>query len=331
MNKNVPILVIGAGSIGERHIRNLWQLGYKNISVFRQRNLPFRDISNAEVNVITDWKEIEKQNFFAAFICTPTSQHMQQSISCLQENMHVFMEKPLSHNTDGFHQLQYTVAASQKYFFMGYMLHYHPFLQQVKNYILENTFGTLNSFETTWHSYLPHWHPWEDYRKSYAANRDAGGGAALTLCHDVELMLWMCAGLKHYKTKFSYCEELQVEVDTGAKIDLQFEKSRGTCNISFCSAQEKRMYHFSFDHADIEINYLQNEMKITVGKKDEIHTLPAFERNDMYVCEVEDFFSIIHQQNYNTAQITEMLAKEKQLISICNPQSAAAEYKNSKT
>lgn len=331
MNKNVPILVIGAGSIGERHIRNLWQLGYKNITVFRQRNLPFRDIGDVKVTVLIDWKEVEKQNFFAAFICTPTSQHIQQAIDCIKLNMHVFVEKPLSHNTEGFQQLQNEISASQKYFFIGYMLHYHPFFQQIKKYILENTFGTLNFFETTWHSYLPHWHPWEDYRKSYAANRDAGGGAALTLCHDVELMLWMCTGLKHYSSEFSCCEELQVEVDTGANIDLQFEKTKGTCTISFCAMQEKRIYHFSFDDADIEINYLKNEMKITCGKKSEVHTLPAFERNDMYVSEVEDFFSIIHQKNYSTAQLTEMLQKEKTLITICNPQSAAAEYKNSKT
>jgi predicted dehydrogenase len=40
-------------------------------------------------------------------------------------------------------------------------------------------------------SYLPNWHPWEDYRLSYAARRDLGGGAALTHIHEIDYILWL--------------------------------------------------------------------------------------------------------------------------------------------
>ena len=98
MNKESPILIIGAGSIGERHIRNLWELGYHNLVVFRQRNLPFRDIGEALVEVELNWENIAIRKPFAAFICTPTSQHLQQVLLCIQSGMHVFVEKPLTQN-----------------------------------------------------------------------------------------------------------------------------------------------------------------------------------------------------------------------------------------
>lgn len=320
MHKDVQILLLGAGSIGERHIRNLWHLGYKNITVYRQRNLPFRDIGEAKVAVCTNWSEIEKQKFFASFICTPTSLHAAQAIACLQLGMHVFVEKPLAHNLEKFNALEAELRKEQRYFHVGYMLHFHPFLRGVFQYIADGTFGKLRIFETTWHSYLPDWHPWEDYKMSYAARKELGGGAALTLCHDVDLMLWMCGAVKQYQATFLYDQELDLKVDTGAVIQLEFASAKGACHISFSAKQEKRLYSFVFDDASVEINYLQSEMRINKGGAIAIQALPSFKRNELFISEVQDFFSRIGKSNYTTADAINTLEKEKTLISICNPE-----------
>jgi lactate dehydrogenase-like 2-hydroxyacid dehydrogenase len=65
------ILVCGVGSIGERHINNLISLGYKNISLYRVRNLPFR-ILNHDLPVYDSLDEALKQCPDIAFICNPT-------------------------------------------------------------------------------------------------------------------------------------------------------------------------------------------------------------------------------------------------------------------
>ncbi|NQU86705.1 MAG: hypothetical protein HQ541_13180, partial [Mariniphaga sp.] len=80
--RGMPILIVGAGSIGERYIRNLWKIGFNNIHVYRQRNLPFRDIGNARVCIHLDWNEIIKLKPYAAFITTPTSTHLKYAIAC---------------------------------------------------------------------------------------------------------------------------------------------------------------------------------------------------------------------------------------------------------
>jgi siroheme synthase (precorrin-2 oxidase/ferrochelatase) len=55
MTKQDPVLVIGGGSIGERHIGNLLTLGYNNIVVLRSRMLPFRTVDASKVTIVTDW------------------------------------------------------------------------------------------------------------------------------------------------------------------------------------------------------------------------------------------------------------------------------------
>ncbi|MFN0276208.1 MAG: Gfo/Idh/MocA family protein [Chitinophagales bacterium] len=328
MSKDSPILLMGAGSIGERHIRNLWQFGYNNISVFRQRNLPFRDIGDAKVRVLLDWEDVKNKNFRCAFICTPTSQHLDQALLCINENMHVFVEKPLSHNLDKFEELEAALQNKEIYFHVGYMLHFHPFLKQVKQWTLDETFGKLKTFETTWHSYLPDWHPWENYKTSYAARPEMGGGAALTLCHDVELMQWICGTVKQHETKLYYCKDLALEVDTGADVALQFDNVAGVCFISFCSKQEKREYNFSFQHAEIKIDYLKNEMKIKQENGLEMKTLPEFERNKMYIEQLKEFFTTLEKKQYSNVGNMKSLQKEEELIKICSPQFANKPVKN---
>ena len=40
-------------------------------------------------------------------------------------------------------------------------------------------------------SYLPDWHPDENYSKSYAARNDLGGGVVLTCIHEIDYLYWI--------------------------------------------------------------------------------------------------------------------------------------------
>jgi predicted dehydrogenase len=76
---NKIIAVIGAGSIGRRYIDNLVELGYENIYVLRQTSKEVNNL-NQSVNIITNWDELIKLKPFAAFICNPTSLHIESAI-----------------------------------------------------------------------------------------------------------------------------------------------------------------------------------------------------------------------------------------------------------
>ena len=260
MNKESLILIIGAGSIGERHIRNLWQFGYRNMIVFRQRNLPFREIGEAQVTVSLNWDEVINKKPFAAFICTPTSQHLEQVKNCLQNNMHVFVEKPLSHNLENIEELRSIASNSNKLLQVGFMMRFHPLILKVKNYIEDKTFGNLISTVSHWGSYLPDWHPWENYKESYAANKSLGGGVALTLCHDIDVAIWLSgSAVKKFETIKSHSNELDINAESVADIKINFESGViSNIHLNYLDNPPIRKYTWQFENANLELDYFAN-------------------------------------------------------------------------
>lgn len=312
-DKEIPLLVIGAGSIGERHIGILQRLGYKNIYVFRQRNLPLRNIDVDTVHIFTDWNKVETINPVAAFICTPTSQHLTQAIACASCGIHLLVEKPLAAQSSGLEDLKKIVADKKVYLQVAYMLRFHPLMQKLKEFIVTNSYGQLLNFQTYWGEYLPGWHPWEDYRNSYAASKELGGGAALTLSHDIDLVLWLAdSKMSNYSTVKNFRSSLEVDVESGADINFQFENGiTGHCHVNFFEKYPRRNYRFVFENASIEIDYFKNQMMILTKDKSETVNAENFDRNNMFEEQSKYFMNKISSFNVEESLRT---IKESEII-----------------
>src|SRR4051794_13720181 len=94
------ILVIGLGSIGKRHLKNILSLGYKNISIVSASANTSDEYKNLCV-----FKTIEEafssNHFDAAFVCSPTAFHIDQLTTLLERKVKaVYIEKPLSNSLE---------------------------------------------------------------------------------------------------------------------------------------------------------------------------------------------------------------------------------------
>lgn len=314
-----PIVIIGAGSIGERHTRNLWASGFHNIIVFRQRNLPFRDIGKAEVTVMLNWNEMIAYKPFAAIIATPTSQHLQQTLDCANAGMHVLVEKPLWHRLFDKENLVNIFQQQGLLLQVGYMLRYHPLLQKVKVFVEEKKYGNIINIQTYWGEYLPNWHPWEDYRQSYAGKKEFGGGPALTLSHDIDVVNWlMNSPIEKHQTLLNYASSLDVNTESAFDANLLYHnKATAHVHVNFCQQFAQRWYKIIFDEAVIDIDYFNATM--SVANADGTHTekLESFDRNDLFRYQLKDFFTRI--QNGNYYQFTkEQIENAYNIIKTCN-------------
>ncbi len=314
---NIPLLVAGAGSIGERHISILQQIGYSNIYVYRQRNLPLRTIDSGTVNIFTDWNQVKDIKPFAAFICTPTSQHLRQAIDCAALGIHLLVEKPLAADISGFEELKNAAKENNVYLQVAYMLRFHPLMQQLKQLIENNEFGNLLSFQTYWGEYLPDWHPWEDYRNSYAARKELGGGVALTLSHDIDLVTWLCnSKLDHFSTIKNYRSALEISVEAGADISLQFANGiTGHCHLNYFEKIPKRSYRFVFEEGTVETDYYKTEMTISTRTTTNTVKAESFERNNMFEAQCRFFMN--KAGNFNVSESLQQIAESEQIIKIC--------------
>jgi predicted dehydrogenase len=296
INKDSPLVILGAGSIGERHIQVLQSLGYNNIYVYRQRNLPLREVDASEIKVFTDFENIDIIKPVAAFVTSPTAMHLEQALQCAKRGIHVLIEKPLSHTLKGIEELKDMTERKNVLVHIGYTLRFHPAFLKLKNIIDNKSHGKLQYFHTHWGEYLPDWHPWEDYAKSYASQKELGGGAALTLSHDIDIVNWLLGDNPvMYNLSVQRGETLQIDVETGVDIICKYNLGiSGHIHLDFSQKVPFRTYHFSFEEAFIRFNYFDNEFIIQTVDDKEVIYYSNFKRNDMFRDQTTAFFNTIN-------------------------------------
>lgn len=313
------ILITAAGSIGERHIRNLWQMGYRNLVVYRTRNLPFRDLGDAKVEVVLDWQEALDSGAKAAFITSPTHLHMPQTLDSVRAGMHVFVEKPIAHQTKQLSELLALAEEHKKVIQVGYMLEFHPFLKEMKSYCDNQYFGKLISLESYWGDYLPNWHPWEDYKTSYAALTEMGGGVALTLSHELDTLMWLKNDLPNsYFMLKSNHEALHMQADNISEVIMRFEDGcMARAHMNYIEKKPKRRTILLFANGRLTFEYFKNSLVIEDFLKDSIEPkiLSDFDRNDLFVSEARHFFKRIEDNDF---AVDDGLIRACEIVKICN-------------
>jgi predicted dehydrogenase len=264
----------------------LQSLGVSEIAVLRQRGLPPRSVNPDSFHTLTTWEEAEAWKPEAAIICTPTSFHAAQTARCIRNGWHVLCEKPVGIAASDLVQIRLALQENPHVQLrVAYMLPFHPFMVKLGEVIKSGRLGKLLAQHTYWGEYLPDWHPWEDYRQSYAALQELGGGATLTLSHDMDL----CIGLAQSEVIGWYRQEnraSKLEIDTESASDVSISFEDGTtahCHMSFHDRVPRRYYRFVFDNGVVEIEYLDGWMDILEpGGKTERIDIDGWERNDMF-------------------------------------------------
>ena len=318
INNTKQIVVFGAGSIGERHIKNLWYLGFRNITVFRQRKLPFRDLDGIKVRVITTWDELECSIPFAAIICSPTSQHLLQTLKCTELGIHCLVEKPLSHNLQDMSLLSDAVKKNNVFVHVGYMMRFHPLIIKIKELIDSNEYGNLLSLNSKWGEYLPDWHPWENYKNSYAAKKDLGGGVSLTLSHDIDVANFLINSkvVQHVKIN-NYKSNLGIEVESGTDILVKYEdNTTANIHLNFHEKNKERFLKLILDNASIVFNFYNSELIISKpNEKDVILIEENFDRNNLFIDQIKYFFSKIN--DFTLDESIKNIEDSKIIIKMC--------------
>ena len=76
----------------------------------------------------------------------------------------------------------------------------------------ENDIGEIVNIQCQVGQWLPDWHPYEDYKNAYYARKDLGGGAALTLIHEIHLALELAGKPLSVVGEISEYEKLNLDI-----------------------------------------------------------------------------------------------------------------------
>ncbi len=192
-------LVIGYGSIGRRHAEILSSMDtVDNVAVLSsQSGLPFETITSLE--------EISGLNPDYIVIASSTALHHKQ-LAFMEENIRgkkILMEKPLF---DAFHDLK----IRNNLVFVGYNLRFHPLMQKIRATIYGRRLWNIQAFCG---SYLPDWRPGRDYRDTYSARQDAGGGVLLDLSHELDYVQWIAGPIELEYVASEKVSDLEIDTD----------------------------------------------------------------------------------------------------------------------
>jgi predicted dehydrogenase len=124
-------------------------------------------------------------------VANPTSLHAPVAIAAARAGAHIFLEKPVSDSLESAYALRAEVVASKVQVVVGCQLRFHPAIRLMRQLLGSDAIGSLIAVHIEQAEYLPGFHPFEDYRRSYAARRDLGGGVTLTQIHEIDYALWL--------------------------------------------------------------------------------------------------------------------------------------------
>lgn len=214
-------LICGLGSVGRRHLRNLMSLGQEDIVLLRTRTGTLPDEELDGLRVESDLEQaLARWRPDAVIVANPTALHLRVAIPAAQAGCHLLIEKPVSDSMQGIESLRQAVDQGGGRVLIGFQFRFHPGLQEAKRLLAQEVIGRPLTARAEWAEYLPDWHPWEDYRHSYAARKDLGGGVVLTLCHPFDYLRWLLGDVQGVRGVTARLGDLGIDVEDAAEVIL---------------------------------------------------------------------------------------------------------------
>jgi predicted dehydrogenase len=302
-------LIAGLGSIGRRHFRNLVALGERDIILYRTHHATLPDDELAGFPVETDLAvALKKHQPDAVVVANPTALHMDVAIPAAKAGCTILLEKPVAESLERVRELESALRIGGGQLLVGFQFRFHPTLKKATELINTGAMGEILTVHAHWGEYLPDWHPWEDYRKSYAARSDLGGGVIVTLTHPLDYLRWLVGEVEALWSFNAHVSPLEVGVEDVAEIGLHFKNGAiGGVHLNYVQRPPTHRLEIvgtagtlRWDNADgiLKLTRIPNPFG-TRGAQQSIPiveqiTPPAgFERNDMFVDLMRHFIAMV--------------------------------------
>lgn len=308
-------LIFGIGSIGGRHLNNLFRLGINKEDIFCFRRCEDHAFEKEfGVKILTKKEQIISLFPECVYICTPTSLHVRDLNIANELNAHVFMEKPLIHEKRLYDEIK-NMNYTDKVFYIGYMLRFHPLFIKLQNIMKNKIIGSVYSARLEFGFYLPYWHPWEDYKISYAARKELGGGVFNTITHELDMaQLLFGEPLKVLSSQMNL-KKLNIDVAEIGEVILEYPDKQVSIHVDFLQRKYNRTVTIYGDDGNVVWNWNDKMVIVNLynGERKEIKC-DDYDINDMYYQEIKKFHELIDQSVYKHALDFQYALKNTELL-----------------
>lgn len=290
-------VIVGLGSIGRRHLKNLAAVGETEFIAVTRGLCPLPTDDLPPYKTEKNLSNALAHQPDAVLICNPTALHLPMAKQAIEAGCQVFLEKPISHDMEGVEAFFDLVNTQQARVQVGFQFRYHPVLQHIKKIIEGGEIGKVISAHVHWGEYLPGWHPWEDYKQGYAARADLGGGVVLTLCHPFDYLRMLLGEVDSVYAMTASQSNLEIETEDVSMASLRFRS--GALGMIYLDYVERPPQHtlqiigdegkIVWDNADGIAVVYGSDGKVAKRLKPSAN----FERNKLFISEMQDFVDMV--------------------------------------
>lgn len=300
--------VIGCGSIGERHAKNLHSLGIDilvhDIDTEKQEKVA-QKVQGTEYDSVDAGLD---NNPDMAFVCTPSNHHIQPAMKAAEAGCDLFVEKPLSNTAKDVPELLEVVDKKNLISMIGCNYRFHPAIQTVKENLEAGALGKIVSARIETGSYLPDWHPWEDYREMYSAKKGVGG-VLFDAIHGINYARWFFDDEAVVTAMLGHESSLDMEPEDTASLITQYE-SGIQCEFHFDYIQRTpvKSGHITGEKGSIRWggeNKTVVRSEPTTDKWILETDYSDWEINQMYVDMIEHFIDCVQTREKTTSPLRE--------------------------
>lgn len=291
------LLILGSGSAGKRHARNLSSLGCV-ISCFDPRKDRVDELAE-ETPVAGSFTDLSEafsiRGLDGVVVASPTAFHPNQTIQALEQGIPVLLEKPpaktLAETKDMFQTMENTGVPV----LLGYTWRWWPPLDRIKELLDSGRIGQVLHVQFHMSAHLADWHPWEPYKEFFMASAEQGGGALLDESHWIDLMFWFFGRPASLYGQVQKNSDLEIETDDNVDVIVNYsDGKRITIHLDLYGRPHEKFIRFIGDKGTLFWSSDPNRISIGMGMEQKWeHEEFTCDRNDMFMEVAREFGSVL--------------------------------------
>lgn len=282
------ILIIGLGSIGKRHVDAIYALKLE-VTIYALRGGLSNDCYKGVIN-IRSVDEIQNKIDFIV-VSNITSAHEATIMSVLELKCPILIEKPVLSDEKNASLISAKLKQKNILTYVACNLRFHSGLQFFKKYLDERQ-PRINEVNIYCGSYLPDWRSGIDFRESYSANFDEGGGVHLDLIHELDYCTWLFGFPETVNSIKREVSSLSINAIDHAKFEFLYTDFTTGINLNYYRRDAKRTLEVVTSEDSILLDLRSNIIQ-SLLTGDIIYNEP-FEMKETYKKQMRDFIDVIN-------------------------------------
>jgi len=273
--KITKILFLGLGGAGQRHLR-LFRSLLPDAYMFAWRRMcktpvlkPDFTVAEDEtleerynLDVFLDIEQAYAQSPDLVVIALPSAMQADAAINAAQRGCHIFVEKPGAINLQQSMAISAAVRENKVDYFVSFQRRFHPLVQRMKSVVQSGQLGSVMSVCVRVASYVPFWHPYEDFRDLYACRSDLGGGVLRTESHELDLLGWLFGQPQSILGTVGCRGPYPLGVEDSADLILDYGDFSAQVSLCFMQQHQKRVIEINGTNGWLECDLNGQRLKV---------------------------------------------------------------------